>query len=270
MFDARSHGLIDCHTHVWTADSSMEPSRHYTPEGDRPVQKLLADMAAHAIARAVLVQPSFLADDNQCLIQSLSHHSSELRGVATFMHAPTASHVRDLHAAGVRGFRLNLFASPILPDPHTRQWAEALDAMRDAGWHIVIAGSGPTLALAVERLASAQLPLVIDHFAMPSATEVARCPGVRAIADAAAHLPCWIKLSAPYRLNGPTAFETVAAFNSLGFVDRYIWGSDSPFTRFERKQDYPMAISALERLISRDLVSADALRRNASTLYFAT
>ncbi len=261
-------GLVDCHTHAWTAGLPMAAARHYTPRGDRPAADLLADMDRHGIATAVVVQPSFLADDNRYLVETLEAAAGRLRGVAAFPQAPTAAHVFRLHQAGVRAMRLNLFGASELPDPQKAGWNDALNAMRQSSWHIVVAGSGTPLAQALSHLAGWGLPLVIDHFAMPSTPDAGQCPGLRALAETQARAPCWVKLSAPYRLQASTPDRAVAALNRIGFTGRYVWGSDAPFTRFEHEQSYPLVLAALARLIGAGLADPDMLRHNAAHLYF--
>lgn len=259
--------LIDCHAHVWAAGLPMAAARHYTPGRPQSAEALLQTQHAHRVERGVLVQPSFLADANQYLAQALLRHPRHLRGVAAFQDAPAPEEIHRLHAAGVRGMRLNLFSPISLPDPDSPAWHAALEAMHAQGWHIVIAASGAALADALRVLAPLRLPLIIDHFGMPSTDDPTRCPGVRAIATANTQTECWIKLSAPYRLNQP-ALGILAAFDALGWKGRYIWGSDSPFTRFEHAQDYSKALAALRSLVDAGRVDPQQLCRNAEYLYF--
>lgn len=261
-------GLVDCHTHAWTAGLPMTAARHYTPQGDRPAVGLLADMGEYGIAAAVVVQPSFLADNNRYLVETLGAAAGRLRGVAVFPLAPSTAHVSRLHRAGVRAMRLNLFGPSILPDPQKAVWSDALEAMRKLSWHIVVAGSGGPLADALARLAGLGLRLVIDHYAMPSTADASLCPGLRALAAANEQTECWVKLSAPYRLQAVTPEQAIIALNRIGFADRYVWGSDAPFTRFEHEQSYPSTLAALARLAGQGLADPDALRRNALHLYF--
>ncbi|HTJ98371.1 MAG TPA: amidohydrolase family protein [Bordetella sp.] len=271
MMDA-SRGPVDCHTHAWTADLPMAAIRHYTPDGERTAAALLADMARHGIAAAVVVQPSFLDDDNLYLADTLRLAPDRLRGVAAFPRVPAAARVRELSDAGVRGARLNLFGDMALPDPRAAAWRDALDAMRKAGWHLVIAGSGAVLADALARLSDLDLPLVIDHYGMPSTPAVQDCPGIRALAAARDKTACWVKLSAPYRLlrglQADGGAQVVRELNQLGYAGRYLWGSDAPFTRFEHEQSYARVLDAYVGLLDAGLVDADSLRRNAEYLYF--
>ena len=103
---------------------------------------------------------------------------------------------------------------------------------------------------------------------MPSTPDAGLCPGLLALAAAGERTECWVKLSAPYRLQAATPGQAVAALNRVGFAGRYVWGSDAPFTRFEHEQSYPSTLAALARLADAGLADLDALRRNALHLYF--
>lgn len=260
--------LIDCHTHTWTADLPMTAARHYTPQGERSAAGLLSDMNQHGIAAAVVVQPSFLADGNRYLVETLGTAAGRLRGVAVFPQAPDEAQVLRLHHAGVRAMRLNLFGPSELPDPQRAGWSDALNAMRKLSWHFVVAGRGDALAGALARLAGLGLQLVIDHFAMPSTPDAGQCPGLRALATANLQTKCWIKLSAPYRLQATSPEQAIAALDRIGFAGRYVWGSDAPFTRFEHEQSFPSILASLARLADEGLIDFDSLRRNALHLYF--
>jgi predicted TIM-barrel fold metal-dependent hydrolase len=107
---------------------------------------------------------------------------------------------------------------------------------------------------------------------MPSTVAIHDCPGIRALAAARDKTACWVKLSAPYRLQVGLQVDggakVVRQLNRLGFSGRYVWGSDAPFTRFEREQGYEQVLDAYTRLADAGLVDPDTLRRNAESLYF--
>src|SRR5205085_6732177 len=100
----------DCHVHVFEPARFPYASwRAYTPPAAE-VGRLQDLHGALGVERVVLVQPSVYGVDNDCMLDALHALGTDrARGVAVVDLATVSdTRLRALHAAGVRGARLNL------------------------------------------------------------------------------------------------------------------------------------------------------------------
>jgi predicted TIM-barrel fold metal-dependent hydrolase len=85
-----------------------------------------------------------------------------------------------------------------------------------------------------EIIATASVPIVLDHFAGAKAAEGMKQPGFAALKRLLADGKVWVKLSAPYRASDQVPLysdlqplvEAIAAANA----NRLVWASDWPHT----------------------------------------
>jgi predicted TIM-barrel fold metal-dependent hydrolase len=224
--------VIDSHAHAWDATCRIVPE-FYAPEGDSPISRLLAVMALHEVAGAVLVQPSFLGTDNSYLLSCLAMAEDMLRGVVVIDATLRERELAAMDQAGVRGIRFNLLGGAALPDLSAGGWPAILRFMRQAQWHIELAARGPQLPQLLDALAPTRLPVVVAHFGLPDPERGVDCPGFRRLLSEAARV-C-VKASAPYRLGG---LDPIPLIEALVAADvPLLWGSDFPHTQHPM-QDY--------------------------------
>jgi len=242
----------DCHVHVVgdTARYPMLADRHYTP-GPASVADLRAHMARLGLQRTVIVQPSVYGTDNRCLLDALAAFEGAARGVAVVDGGMGPAQLRSLHAAGVRGLRINLQSSGG-DDARSlvaalRGWAGRIGSLP---WHLqVYAGLG-TLAQAAPALATLGVPLVLDHFAMaPAATPLAD-PALQAVLGLVRSGAAYVKLSAAYRIGDDEAgAQALARAFVAADPARVLWGSDWPHTDREAGKG-PLETSAYREVPS--------------------
>lgn len=171
------------------------------------------------------------------LLQALQASSGRHRGVAVFDPGIDDARLESMHAAGVRGMRLNL----VSPVGATAQALAAVPRLapllRERGWHLqwyVSAEALPTVADTRRALGDAAPPFVLDHLAglrsdLPQ--QHPAWPALAALADAGA----WVKLSGWYRLGDDAPYvRLVGHLEQVArrFGDRLVWGSDWPHTSF--------------------------------------
>ena len=106
-------GACDCHTHVFgpVERYPLRPDRAYTPADALPADSE-AMLAALSLDRVVLVQASVYGTDNRCMLDGLRALGQRARGVAAIAPDIADTDLNALHAAGVRGVRLNLATRP--------------------------------------------------------------------------------------------------------------------------------------------------------------
>lgn len=234
-------GTVDCHVHVFGpfARFPLAPRRGYTPD-PAPVKQLIARMDAAGVARAVIVQPSAYGTDNRATLDALVRHPDRLRGVAVIDEMVSASQLRTMHAAGVRGIRLNVISGggPSATDTG-RLLATYAAKLAPLGWHIQVYAHFDTISAIAPVVGGLPVPVVFDHMGGPVEPQGVDGPGFKALRGLLASGRCWVKLSGPYRVAGSTpgrggdygddrarvAAQALYATNP----ERCVWGSDWPW-----------------------------------------
>lgn len=226
---------IDTHVHVWDEASVIARDSAYRPAYLAPFTQTRALWDAHGVAAGVLVQPSFLGTDNDMIARTLASDPTRLRAIIVADPIRDMPRLSALDASGVRGIRFNLISSGPLPDLETPVWRGFAAALRDLGWHVLVAAPAPVLRSALSPLRGLGLPIVIDHFGMPDPVTGSACPAWRAILQGGARAgDLWLKTSAAYRLSRVPPIDLWPVVLDLMPMDRVIWGSDWPWTRHER------------------------------------
>lgn len=223
----------DCHTHVFgpAGQFPFAADRQYTP-GDATVAELLALQAHLGLERVVIVHPSPYGADNACTVDALRQLGDRARGVAVIDAATSDAELRDMHAAGVRGVRLNLettgVSDPLLAAEQLR-WASARVA--PLGWHLQMYTQLSVVVSLQDQIAALPIPLVVDHFCRAPAALGVDQPGFDVLLNLVRAGKVWVKLSAPHRIsNLPDCEDAKPLVQALVAAnpDRMLWGSDWP------------------------------------------
>jgi predicted TIM-barrel fold metal-dependent hydrolase len=257
-------GPIDCHAHVFTRALKMAPDARFLPDADAPIERYLALLDAHAIAGAVLVQPSFLGTDNAYLLAAIAQAPERLRGVAVVEPTIAIEQINRLEAAGVSGIRLNVIrrAIPALAQP---PWRGLIERVAWRGWHVEVLAEGAQWAEILPPLAAAGVRIVVDHFGRPQGGLA--CPGFRAILDVGARADLWAKLSAPYGGAGAAARDCAQALLAALGPQRLVWGTDWPWLQHAEITDYGATRAWLDDWLPDPAVRDAALVANPAALY---
>lgn len=259
-----SKTAVDSHFHVFGAGQA-QPGARYRPTYAASLAAWQALAAPLGVGRGVLVQTSFMGTDNRLLLEQLAAQPLALRGVAVVAPSARLETLRALHAAGIRGIRLNLaHASHDLA-----HWNSAMplwDAMLALGWHAELHTDIGQLPSVLAQLPQA-LPLVIDHMAKPDAV-LASDATVRAVRTRAQTAVVHVKLSGGYRLNGRDAGALAQLWLGELGMHRLLWGSDWPCTNHEMLADYPALFGALRDWLQDAAALDAALVDNPTRLYW--
>ncbi len=260
-------GSCDTHIHVFgpQARYPLFPGRGYTP-GEHSLDDYRRALFPLGADRAVLVQPSVYGTDNRALIDALHAGGDAFRGVAVPAPDTTDEALQAMHAAGVRGLRLNLVNPTVLT---VAQALALCERTRPLGWHLQVQARLDTAGIDVLRrlAARAAVPLVIDHMGLPG--DIAEPTALLRLLE---ETDAWIKLSAPYRFSrqawphddiAPLVQRLVHAR-----PHRLLWASDWPHT--EQAEPLPADL-ALVALLHRWVPDADTRQRicvdHPATLY---
>lgn len=223
-------GSCDAHAHVVDpgAGYPLVDERRYTPppasEGD-----YLRMLDLTGMSRGVLVQISVYGTDNRHLLHVLERHPGRLRGVAVVDTDVPEDLLTTMHAAGVRGARLNvLFGGGVGLEESER----LADRVAEYGWHLEILLDVRDLPDLAPRLKRLRVPLVIDHMGHTDATRGPDQPGFRALLDLLDTDRTWVKLSGAYRIDprGPDYPHAATLAHALvqRAPHRLLYGSDWP------------------------------------------
>ena len=232
----------DCHFHVFgpAARYPYGADLRYPPPL-APLEDYLALARRLGFERFVFVQPSAYGRDNACLLDAMREVGTKCRGIVDIdEHAPDAELAR-LHAAGVRGVRINV--SPV--KPHAPGFSatmlpriERLHARcAELGWQLDFLTPGWLTSELMSTLRKLTIDFTIAHMGMYLARDGTEQPGFRQLLDLLRHgdRHCWVKLTGVYRMSVAAGFVDAAPLARALIEtapDRIIWGSDYPHLSF--------------------------------------
>ncbi|KAI9708283.1 MAG: hypothetical protein M1828_003005 [Chrysothrix sp. TS-e1954] len=260
---AMPSNIWDTHTHI--TDPMRFPLPASTNAKYHPHAALLSSLKSHLqtheISNVVLVQPSTYGADNRCLLWGLRQlndasnrdgvgKAARARGVVVIdpRRPPDRDELRDWHALGVRGVRVNLksvdraVASEAEAQELRQEIREVLRLVEPFGemWNLQVYADQATLGhlkplvSECDGLVGQGTRLVIDHMA-----GVVREGEMGVLEELVAREGCFVKLSAPYRLVGGSSKDygelegTVRRLLGVRGGRGVVWASDWPHTRFE-------------------------------------
>lgn len=219
-------GACDCHHHLY------DPRFAYMPDARlKPPFATVADyrklQRKIGTSRNVIVQPSTYGTDNRCVLDALHQFGDSARAVCVVTSKVSKSELRMLHAAGVRGVRVQFGLGNPVPADDVMPLARAI---ADMGWHIQC-NMVPEKLVAMEKLLlSLPVPVVIDHLGRAVDTKGPQYVTVCRLLDSGHG---WVKVSGAYlygKAPGPDyADSSAAARGYIGHApERCVWGTDWP------------------------------------------
>ena len=234
---------VDTHAHIFARGLALAAVRRYAPGYDAGLSDYLAQLDAHGVGGGVLVQPSFLGTDNRFMLAGIAAAAGCLRGIAVVDPAVSDDALDVLGQGGIVGLRYNLIGDD--PKKIARPDYTALSRRVAArGWQIELHVQGCDLPALLDLLGPLGMPLVVDHFGRPDPTLGVDDPGFRRLTAATPSGNIFVKISGSYRCGGDGGVYARALLDTLG-PGRLLWGSDWPFTQFERRRRYADGVAEL-------------------------
>lgn len=224
-------GACDTHAHVVAADVvayPLVPERTYTPP-PAPESAYLGMLKQTGMSRGVLVQISVYGTDNRYMLEVLRRHPDQLRGIGVVAPTVTDSELADMHAAGVRGLRINVLFGGGIGFDAMETLAHRIAGL---GWHMQFLMDARQLPELLPRMRKLPVPGVVDHMGHMPVAEGVGSAGFQALQHLVRDHGWWVKLSGAYRISdrfddfsdvvpwAQTLIETAP--------DRMLWGSDWP------------------------------------------
>lgn len=224
----------DCHAHICGPQSvyTYIPERIYSPpDALLPEYRRLLDVLG--CSRAVLVQPSFYGTDNSAMLTAMKDAGPAFRGVAVIADSATVHELEALHAAGIRGARLNIVdvreGKGQLP---IERMAKLADRIKPFGWHIELlmhVDEFPQLDVMLGKL---PVDLVFGHLGYVKAGKGIGEPGFQALLRLLRGGRAWVKFTGAYRISQQTSSYADTNEFAHALVDvapnRIVWGTDWP------------------------------------------
>ncbi|HEV3009624.1 MAG TPA: amidohydrolase family protein [Burkholderiales bacterium] len=231
--------ICDSHFHVFGPAERYPPHaadlRYKPPHA--PLESYLLHAKKLGIERYVFVQPSSYGRDNACMLDAMREVGpAKCRGIVDIDENASDAALERLHAAGVRGVRVNV--NPIKPSEpgfaaSMRSRISRLDARcADHGWMLDFLTPGWLTRELLPTLEKLRSPFSLAHMGMFLAKEALPRDFVEFSRN---HSKCWIKLTGVYRLSSAPGFADAAPLAQALIAaapDRVIWGSDYPHLSF--------------------------------------
>lgn len=235
----------DCHFHVFgpAARYPYGSDLRYPPPL-APLDDYLALARRLGFERFVFVQPSAYGRDNNCMLDAMREVGAPCRGIVDIDENIPDAELARLHAAGVRGVRVNV--SPVKP-PAAGFAATMLARIErlharcaELGWQLDFLTPGWLTSELMGTLKKLQVDFTLAHMGMFLARNGVDQPGFQQLLDLLRHGEgrCWVKLTGVYRMSVDPGFADAAPLARAlieAAPDRIIWGSDYPHLSFADK-----------------------------------
>lgn len=221
----------DCHAHVFGPQSryAYVPNAGYIPPDALPADyvRMLQTLGCQ---RGVLVQPSVYGTDNTAMLDALRSGLCPLRGIAVVGADISDRELEEMHAAGVRGVRINL--GSLTPGLRLSDAPALAARLKPLGWHLQFFMDLRKMPEAAEQLAALDIDIVIDHFAHIDAAAGTKSTPCKALLALLARPNVWAKLIGPYFISRqfPDFTDTIPVVQAVvaAAPDRVVWGTDWP------------------------------------------
>ncbi|MFT4065593.1 amidohydrolase family protein [Paraburkholderia sp.] len=228
-------GACDCHTHVFPNDPRFpfSPARKYTPPF-ASVEQLCSLLDRQRLQRVVIVQPSVYGADNSATLHAVEAIGQRrARAVAVIGGDTSGAQLDTLHAAGVRGVRVNLeMLGESDPGRCGALLRHTARQIAGRGWHMQIYSRLEVVAALSDVIAALDVPVVLDHFARARANAGPAQPGLEAIFRLMGEGRVYVKLSAPYLCTQSDADRAGLGAIARAFIaaneQRVVWASNWP------------------------------------------
>lgn len=262
---------VDTHAHIFALDSAVVTGARYRPDYEASVENYIDYLNKFGFDYGVLIQPSFLGEDNSQMLAAIADYPDRLKGVAVVPIDIEMSALHKLQAQGIVGARLNLFGKD-LPDLQQPAWQQFLAKLAKIGWQLELHCPPDYLRQLMMALVHHPGPIVIDHFGRITPELGVSDPHYLAVLDLLDPARYWIKISGYYRLGQGKigmhhATEALSLLLERNLENRLVWGSDWPHTQHERQITYNQTFEVMHALLHEPVLRHKVLVENPQTLY---
>ena len=263
-------GACDCHHHVY------DPRWAYAPDAAiKPPPATLADyrryQAQLGTSRSIAVTPSTYVFNNDCTADFLKQQGARAVGVAVVPADVDAATLKQLHAAGFRGVRVQSGGSNPLRPSDMLPLAKRIAPL---GWHMQLNLTAPLYAEHQDTILKLPVTVVVDHMAGIPGQDGVKSPAYAALRRFIDAGKTWVKLSGPDAgsVSGPPGYaDKVAVAQALvtAAPQRCVWGSNWPFpsSKPKTKPDPVLMLDIVKAWAPDEALRHRILVENPETLY---
>lgn len=224
----------DCHVHL---------------DDDATLSELRRMHARIGVGRTVVVQRFTAGTDTRLLEAALAEDPTAVRGVTVIDDGVTDADLARLHAAGVRGVRVNLGQSHLPLRIGAREFERVCARVAPLGWHVKVLVEGPQLLEWAPVFRRVRVSAVIDHLGLLDPGGGLEQPAMRVLRELLAHANWWVLLAAADRCShlGVPWSDMVPIVEVLAEAapHRAIWGTDWPHSHHTLPLPEPEQLMAL-------------------------
>jgi predicted TIM-barrel fold metal-dependent hydrolase len=223
-------GACDTHFHTYGDPARFpfaDPRSASNPVPATPEEALALWRFLH-IQRHVIIQPSAYGTDNSQILNSLKQFGPSTRGIAVIDGRTKGAALDEMDLAGIRGIRLTLREPAVAP----ARFSEAIDWVRGRNWHVQLQTEMPVVESLKGLIASAKVPVVVDHFGGARASLGLGQPGFQTLIDLVSAGHVFVKVTRLHQIStaGPDYADATPFAKALiaANVERILWGTDWP------------------------------------------
>lgn len=236
--------IIDTHTHIWDNLNFPNMENRYIPDYLFTNNNLEDIMQKYNIQKAVLIQPSFLGNDNSLILKTIRGNKKKYRGVIVIDDFYNCQNLESLltnyNNLGIKGIRFNLLEKE-LPNFKQKKYCMLFSLLVQLNWHLEIHANENDICTLLKDFNNNKLKIVFDHFARPQNEKYSK----EFISLLNSNINIYIKLSGTYRFNNYPITPYVNTLLEILGKSKLLWGSDCPFTKFEDKWEYRKSLDLL-------------------------
>lgn len=261
---------IDTHAHIFLKSLNTILDARYKPDYDADFKTYKMNLHQHGFDKGVLIQPSFLGNDNEFLLQSIQE-DEDIKAVVVVDENTSFEELKKLKERKACGVRLNLIGKDLM-DFKSPIWIEFFENLSKLKMQVEIQRDlDDKLVDIVQNLLPFGCDIVIDHLARASSNlshleELTQLKGSK----------IFFKISGFYRakitytsnmeaiLFAKKSYEILKEHFGLW---HFVFGSDWPHTNFEKKVDFSSAFEAFDKIVVSKKEQEQILGDNACALF---
>ncbi|CAH1693999.1 putative 2-pyrone-4,6-dicarboxylic acid hydrolase [Hyphomicrobiales bacterium] len=260
--------LVDSHFHLWRAELPLTDTAWYRKLTDASVDEFISILDRHGVIFGVIAAASLHGEYNDYVRQALRTHR-RFRATATVSPHIDIYQLERMRDDGFVGIRFVWGLLDEIPDIRSGEYRRLLRRVADLGWHVHLTDREHRIASTIAAVEASGAKLVIDHLGLFDTPDGINGEAFKTVMAAVERGRTWVKLSAGFRFEPPTAAKQYAqALVALTAGERLVWGSDWPFAAFEGKVSYQDTITAFEDWVPDPVIRARISGSTPLRLYF--
>lgn len=226
-------GRYDTHTHIFEHKLIKTKNLRYKPSYDAKIETLLDHLNKNKIDKAFLIQPSFNKNNNDYILQKIKRHKKRFYAVGVLHEKKPLKDFKKLLKNKFIGVRLNLFKKQIFK--FNKEWDQVFKLMIKNKIHLEIYIENNRLVSLINSL-PIELIKIIDHCGtIKKDHDVAWIDKINNPVNLFVKCTYPIRLKKEFKEGDRLMKKFVKTFSKKVGKDYILWGSDFPWTSYEKK-----------------------------------